>query len=137
MHDGDTNLSLHGPEVLAKRGTQLSVYGSKRVVEYQDPRADHERTGQSHPLLLFTRKLGGTPPRVFRHLDGGECGAHPDRCLRATASCPGAGMAQPERHICGDIEEGKQGIAAEYRTDCVTVRGRAARILAVDENLAG
>jgi hypothetical protein len=80
---GDLELTLHGPDQRADLDAQLRVQVRQRLVHQEQPRLDHQRPGQDHPLLLPAGKLTGHPVQEafklhqlarLRHLGGNPIG---------------------------------------------------------------
>ena len=65
-HGGDADAALDGRQLGAHVDAQLRVKVGERLVQQQDARLEHQRSGQRDALLLTARKLGREPPTQAR-----------------------------------------------------------------------
>ena len=57
VEKGDAHLAVNALQCLLHALAHLQIQGSQGLIEEQDGRFIHQRTGQPHPLLLPTAEL--------------------------------------------------------------------------------
>ncbi len=129
---GDSEFAQQTLEVDLHCLPELTVEGRERLVEEQELGPDGERPGHRHPLLLPARKRLRAAVGEGRHLDEVEE-------ARDGAPDPGPGMPlglEPEGHVLGDREVGKQGVVLKHHPDVAPVRRGAGDVAPVERDPA-
>ena len=128
------DLALQTGQLELQLLAQLGVERAERLVEQQHPRAQHERPGECHALLLTARQL-------VRLALGELLEAHETQCLgracRRLIAREVVHEAQAERDVALDGQVGEQRIALEHRVDRSALGWHAGDVLAVEQHPAG
>ncbi len=107
--EGDADLALDALQLDLHLLAQLEVERAERLVEQQDLRVVHERTGQRDALLLAARQLRRPPLLVSGQLDELEHERH----LVANLVRRRAAAAQAERDVLEHAEVREERVALE------------------------
>ncbi|MGY4597907.1 hypothetical protein ACVWXL_005653 [Bradyrhizobium sp. GM22.5] len=133
VNEGDTELLLHPPELLAHLHAELLVEGGQRLIEQKHPRLGDRRARQRHALLLAAGELRRQAIGELRQphlLDHGiGCAEAIGLGLAADAQCEGDILAH------GQMREQRVGL--KHHRGASLHRREPDDVLAADHDLAG
>ena len=121
---------LQVPDLLAHPPAQLRVQVRERLVEQQDLRAQHDRTGDRHPLLLTAGELARQPRAVAREAHECQSLLRPGPDLRLAHAADREAVAD----ILGDGEVREEGVGLEDHGDVARRRRQCGHVLPADQD---
>ncbi len=130
--DGQVELALQVPNILAHAAAQLGVQVRQRLVEQQHLRLQHQGAGDRHALLLATRELRGQA--VVVALEADQChllARHLLRFgLRGAADAGAVGDVLQNGHVR------EQGVGLEHHRHVAVGGRKLGHVAAADQDLA-
>ena len=134
---GDPCLPLDAAQFLAGLQTQTGIQIGKRLVQQQDARHLHQRTGNGHTLLLTARKLAGFAIHQALQLHQLCCLQRHIRHLLFGELVLSLAVFQRKGDILLHGQMGIQGVILENKTNTAILRRQVRHIIIAEENFAG
>ena len=133
VHRRDGELLLQLLDLAAHVDAKLRVQVGERLVEEENPRADHDGAGERHALLLPPRELVGKLPVVAAEPHKMQDLAHglADLCLGHPFH------PEPVGHVLEHREMREEGVVLEDEADVPLIGHQVGDVLFADEDPPG